>query len=108
MTVLQREHERRWQRAEALRLEVLSATITALERLLPETPVYIYGSVIRPGRFHADSDVDLALTSEPKDMSVYRLQAKFEEAIGRPVDLCILDETRFAEVIMREGMLWTK
>jgi len=108
MTVLQRALAQRLEQREELRKEVLSATLAALDRLVTAGDAYLYGSVVRPGRFHERSDVDIALTAAPGDVPVYRLQARLEDAIGRPVDLCILDETRFGPYIVREGVLWTR
>jgi predicted nucleotidyltransferase len=100
--------KQRRQQCEELRQEVLSATIAALNKLVTRGEAYVYGSVARPGRFGGRSDVDSALTEAPTGMSVYRLQARLEEMIGRPVYLCILDETRVAPGIVREGVLWTR
>ncbi|MGH9837869.1 MAG: nucleotidyltransferase family protein [Blastocatellia bacterium] len=88
-------------------METLLRLRLFLERMLPGREVWVFGSVIRPGAFRENSDVDLALREEPADISSYRLQSLLEEALGRPVDVILLPESRFAETILREGQRWT-
>ncbi|MBM3494916.1 MAG: nucleotidyltransferase domain-containing protein [Armatimonadetes bacterium] len=108
MTILQRAEVARRARLDALRVATLQTALDALDRLIPEGAAYVYGSLLRAGRFHDRSDVDIALEREPEHMSIYRLQAELEDAIGRPVDLCLIGETRFGARIRREGLRWTK
>ncbi len=107
MTLLQQRDEETVRRREDLRLETLSRLRSLLERMLPGREVWIFGSVIRPGGFRESSDVDLALREEPSEISSYRLQSLLEESLGRPVDVVLLPESRFAETILREGQHWT-
>ena len=92
------------------RLEVLEQTRRrlkeVLKELIPGHKVILFGSVTRPGIFNDRSDVDLALESEPPQMSVYRLIAELMERLGRPVDILLLDQCRFRERIRREGEVW--
>lgn len=106
-TFLQRLERERRERLEAERQRMLGVLRDALGRLVPGQRVYVYGSVIRPGRFHDRSDVDLALVEEPSGRSLYGLMADLTDALGRPVDLCMLSETRLREKIQQEGELWT-
>lgn len=59
-----RAAERRAER-EALRRRKLSQAREAIRRLAPRFPavrrVYLFGSLLRPGHFHAASDIDVAL-----------------------------------------------
>ena len=64
----------------------------------------VWRSTRRPGVFNDRSDVDLALETEPPQMSVYRLIAELMERLGRPVDILMLDQCRFRERIRREGL----
>ncbi|HRQ37414.1 MAG TPA: nucleotidyltransferase domain-containing protein [Chloroflexota bacterium] len=63
----QREAER-WQQRETLRLEMLSRVRQAIGQLAPGFPtiqaVYLFGSVVQPGRFTSHSDIDVAVDSE--------------------------------------------
>lgn len=78
----------------------------SLRALIPGHKVILFGSVTRPGVFNDRSDVDLALESEPPQMSVYRLIAELMERLDRPVDILMLDRCRFRERIRREGEVW--
>jgi predicted nucleotidyltransferase len=74
--------------------------------LAPGEKVLVYGSITRTNAFHRRSDVDLAFVEVPKGHSIYRMQVLLEEAVGRPVDLTILGETRLRQKIEQEGELW--
>ncbi|MBI2150860.1 MAG: nucleotidyltransferase domain-containing protein [Acidobacteria bacterium] len=98
----QRIENREKSRHEARRLlrEVLRETI-------PNQRVFVFGSLLRPGKFTGESDIDLALESEPPHMSIYQLISLLSEQMGRRVDVLVLDECRFKDKILREGELWT-
>jgi predicted nucleotidyltransferase len=107
-TLLQRMAEERAARDERLRIEVRDQLRAALREFLPEkTPVILFGSVIMPGRFTENSDVDIALASEPPGMSIYQLTAQLSERLGRRVDVLLLSECRFRDKILLEGETWT-
>ncbi len=107
MTLLQQRDEEIARRREDLRVETLSRLRALLAEKLPGREIWVFGSLIRPGAFRENSDVDLALREEPAEISTYRLQSLLEEELGRPVDVVILPESRFAETILREGQRWT-
>ncbi|MBR8826538.1 MAG: nucleotidyltransferase domain-containing protein [Gomphosphaeria aponina SAG 52.96 = DSM 107014] len=68
---------------------------------------YIFGSVTRTGKFHEQSDIDVAVEQINSEdfFSVIGLVA---EALGREVDIIMLDKCHFAERIRERGILWTK
>jgi len=99
-TLRHREHER-------LRLAVRADLRAALDDLLPQTTVTVFGSLVKPGRFNEYSDVDLALAAEPTAMSVFQLSSLLGERLGRRVDVILLPECRFRARIVREGEQWT-
>jgi predicted nucleotidyltransferase len=78
----------------------------ALRDLLPASRVVVFGSLVRRGIFNAASDIDLALFDEPKDKSVWCLQADLEERLRRPVDVVLLRESRLRQKILRDGEIW--
>lgn len=69
--------------------------------------VLVFGSLTRAGKFTEFSDVDLAIETEPRGRSSCQLMGLLAEALGRAVDVVVLDECRFAEKIRREGEVWT-
>jgi predicted nucleotidyltransferase len=68
--------------------------------------VWLYGSLVKPGRFHEWSDVDLAFESLPPGMSLEYLQSLLSADVGREVDVCLVDRTRLRATIEREGERW--
>jgi len=94
-------------RLESERQGLLSALQRELRSLLAtgET-VWVFGSLIAPGRFSDNSDVDLALERHPTAFSDYWLQGELELRLGRRVDVLVLPETRLREKIEREGLRW--
>ena len=107
MTLLQKRDLARKQR----RLDVFGETRrrlqSALTELIPGQQVIVFGSLTRPGAFNDRSDVDLALESEPRQMSAERLTSELMERLERPVDVLLLNRCRFREKILREGEVWT-
>jgi predicted nucleotidyltransferase len=107
MNLVSRRDVARQERAEQLRQETLARLREAVRAVLPDQAVYVYGSVVRPGAFREGSDVDVALLAEPAGSNTFRVQAELTERVGRPVDVCLLSETRLRDKIVREGELWT-
>ena len=107
LSLLQREAERRSAANERDRLRTRERLAVALGQIKGLGPVWVYGSLVKPGRFGSDSDVDLAFESLPADTSLYLLQSLLSEAVGREVDVCLLGETRLRDKIVTEGERWT-
>lgn len=84
-----REREIREER-EALRLRVLEQAREAIRRAAPDFPairaVYLFGSVVQPGRFHSGSDLDVAVDCEDIEAETPFARA-LEEILDRSVDL---------------------
>lgn len=75
---------------EALRERKLRAARETIRRVAPEHPavrrVYLFGSLLRPGRFGAASDVDVAVECE--DLAAEAPFARaLERELGMPIDL---------------------
>ena len=106
--VLDRALARQRREREALRLAVQAQAL----QLLDESPValdeaILFGSVVRPGRFGARSDVDIAVPDlEPRDF--FTLMGHLEEGLEREIDLVPIDTCHFAEVIRRTGLRWNR
>jgi len=107
MTLLQQIARQRFEKRERARVESRKQLHQVLSRILPGRRVYIFGSVLKPGRFTENSDIDVALESEPTGTSVYQLISILGESIGRRVDVVLLDECRFKDKILKEGEAWT-
>ena len=106
MTLLEELEREKREASERLRREARERLECALRELLPEQIVFVFGSLAQSGRFHARSDVDLAIFELPGGISGFSLQSRLEERLGRPVDLLLLPEHRLKEKIQREGEMW--
>jgi len=84
-----KEQERRAER-ESLRLEVVGRTREAIRQLAPEIPAiraaWLFGSILQPGRFHAGSDVDVAIDCDDPEAETPFWRA-LERALERNIDL---------------------
>lgn len=93
---------------EAARLSTYARLREALTQLLPQgSRVWIFGSVVKKGKFREDSDVDVAIETLPPGISEAQLQNALALRLDRAVDVLKLDETRLRPRIENEGELWT-
>lgn len=85
----QRDAKRRLQ-SEADRLTWLVRTRDTIMRLAPDYPeierVYLFGSLMQPGRFRPDSDLDVAVLSSTVEAESVFWRA-LEQALQRDVDV---------------------
>jgi predicted nucleotidyltransferase len=107
MTLLQDMERERLQRRERLRTEVRGKLRAVLRDTIPGQQVIVFGSLAKPGRFGEESDIDLAVESEPAGMSLYQLTSLLAERMGRRVDVVVWPESRLCDKILREGETWT-
>jgi predicted nucleotidyltransferase len=94
---------------ESERQQILAKTLRLLDDLGPRYNIqraYLFGSVVKPGRFRADSDVDIAVEQIDPRQFIEAL-SKFSMRLNRDVDLIELDKCHFADKIRREGVVWT-
>lgn len=90
------------------RRRVVAHVLELLDRWGPALGIrqaYLFGSVARPGRFHPDSDVDLAV-EQIDDQAFFQAVACFSGELGRPVDVVELAHCPFADRIRKEGIPW--
>ncbi len=75
---------------ESLRERKLGQAREAIRRLAPRFPavrrVYLYGSLLRPGRFRAHSDIDVALECDDLEVETPFARA-LERELATAVDL---------------------
>ncbi len=70
------------------------------------THAFIFGSASRPGHFHEDSDVDIAVESIASDR--YFMAISFLSSwLERDVDLINLNHCPFQHRIRETGIAWT-
>lgn len=75
---------------EALRLRNLEQARETIRRLAPAYPavrrVYLFGSILSPGRFHAGSDIDVALDCDDLEAETPFARA-LERELAAAIDL---------------------
>ena len=80
----------RWTEREALRRAKLEQAREAIRRLAPEFPavhrVFLFGSLLRPGRFHAGSDIDVAIECDDLECETPFARA-LQRELGTLIDL---------------------
>ena len=106
MWLLASERERRRRDDAILADRTRDLLSAALARHVSGTVVWVYGSLVKPGRFHEWSDVDAALESLPAGMTLEYLQSLLSADVGREVDVCLIDRTRLRSVIEGSGERW--
>ncbi len=101
--------DQRRQKLEEVRQQTLQQTFALLDEVMPSLDVdraYVFGSVLRAGRFHERSDVDVAVEAiEPE--AFFALMSRLSSALVRDVDVMDLRKCHFAERVRETGELWT-
>lgn len=95
---------------EITRKRGLQAVSRALDQLSEEyawDDAFIFGSVTQPGRFSDTSDIDIGLWGLQR-FALYEFVGKISTLLDRDVDVVRLEECRFAEKIINNGIQWTK
>jgi predicted nucleotidyltransferase len=106
MWLLASERERRRRHDAILADRTRGLLRVSLPRHIPGAVIWVYGSLVKPGRFHEWSDVDVALESLPAGMTLEYLQSLLSADVGRAVDACLIDRTRLKPVIEGSGERW--
>lgn len=95
---------------EALRRQARKAAVAAIQQVTPRYPqvtqVYLFGSVVQPGRFHGRSDIDIAVAGT--DAAAYfALWRDLEAACtDRMIDLREINvPSHFTDVVRQTGEL---
>lgn len=99
------QHQR--ERREAVRQQWLQRVQAAVADLAPRHPgvarVYLFGSLTQPGRFHSDSDIDLAVACDSLE-SESAFWWALEHALQRTVDMRPLNpENALFETVIASG-----
>ena len=68
---------------------------------------YIFGSILSPGRFYNDSDIDIAVKGL-KNKDFFLFMAFLSDALGKDVDILQLEKHRLKDKIIKEGLLWKR
>lgn len=89
----------------------LRRTVNALDRLSKKikfSEAYLFGSLTQQGNFREDSDVDVAFF-DLSDKDFFYTMAFLSREIGRDVDVIQLEQHKFKDKILANGIKkWTK
>lgn len=66
---------------------------------------YIFGSLVQPGRFHQNSDIDIAVEHVNAEV-FFSVISLISEAMGRDVDVIELSKCPFENRIRQAGIQW--
>jgi uncharacterized protein len=106
--IWRQNRNRQKQSYEKIRISVLGQICDALTVLSHQyvcEEVYVFGSVIKPGRFQPRSDVDIAIKGLDK-FQLYSFIADISSFLQRDVDVIVLEECHFSEFIIKRGLKW--
>jgi predicted nucleotidyltransferase len=107
-TLLAKLNEERARAHETARMVAYRRLRETLCKLLPPgSDVWVFGSVLKPGRFREYSDIDIAVLGLPSGRSEAWLQGELELSLERRVDVLNLNETGLRSKIEQTGERWT-
>jgi predicted nucleotidyltransferase len=108
-SVLDRALAKRRAEWEKQRSVMLARVRVVLDEVLPRYGVeeaYIFGSLVKPGRYHAASDIDVAVVWEHR-RDFFGMAADVSQRLGQDIDILPLEQLPFADKIRDEGLKWT-
>lgn len=94
-----------WERQ---RQATLARVLVVLDEWLPRYGVreaYVFGSLARPGHYHAESDIDIAVVWHGTDF--FDMAGEVSHQLGQDIDILPLAQLPFADKIREEGVKWT-
>lgn len=105
-SVIEAGLKRKQELKEKERQELLKRFINVLANLREKynlSEAFVFGSIVKPGRFIGNSDLDVAVKGLQNDR-YFEFMAEISNEIGRDVDVVELEKCRFTEKIKREGI----
>jgi len=110
ISIWRRASQKKKQVLEQRRLQALDDVRQAISRLCLTynwTDLYVFGSVIKSGRFTERSDIDIGILGLDK-LSHYRFIADLSDILEKKVDVLRLEDCSFADLIKSRGIRWKK
>ncbi|MDI6735825.1 MAG: nucleotidyltransferase domain-containing protein [bacterium] len=96
--------------AEVIRQKLLGEVkdlLSDFSKVIPFEEAYVFGSLVKPGSFFVDSDIDIAFYGL-KDENFIPAISFLSEHLNRDVDVVQLEGYRLEEKIKKEGIKWTE
>jgi predicted nucleotidyltransferase len=88
-------------------LQQVEDALGGLEKKYRWDEAYLFGSIVREGRFGRNSDIDIAL-SGLKKYDYYEFVGEISDLLDKRVDVVLLEECRFAHFIKEKGLKWSR
>ena len=102
----EKEKRRLWEK-EKIRRKAM-AKLSLLNKILSNfsevKKAYIFGLIIKEGKFRENSDIDIALEGKVKE-DYFLIWSELEEKLNKEVDLRILNSGVTSQIIKKEGKL---
>lgn len=97
---------------EKTRKQVLAAVTEILSAIAPKygfSEAYIFGSTVKRGKFHPESDVDIAIFNL-SNQHFFSLMAEMSRRLERNVDLYQIEkmDEGLRRKVEEQGLLWKK
>ena len=68
---------------------------------------YVFGSILKNGRFHARSDIDVAVEGL-SNADYFRFWAELSDRLGRDVNVVQVEKHRLGERVLKGALEWTR
>jgi predicted nucleotidyltransferase len=94
-----------WEKHRIESLHHLNSALVTLKKKYQWETIYIFGSIILKGRFKPHSDIDIAIKGL-NSLEYYQFVGDISAALGKRVDVVLLEECQFASSIQKKGMRW--
>ena len=88
-------------------LQQVQDTLRSLENKYKWDEAYLFGSIVLEGRYRKKSDIDIALLGLKKH-EYYEFIGEISDLLNRRVDVVLLEECRFAQLIKEKGKKWSR
>ena len=88
-------------------LQQVQDTLRSLENKYKWDEAYLFGSIVLEGRYRKKSDIDIALLGLKKH-DYYEFIGEISDLLNRRVDVVLLEECRFAQLIKEKGKKWSR
>jgi len=82
-------------------------TIEILSKKYDWEQIYIFGSLIKEGAFTNHSDIDIGISGLNK-FDHFKFVSDISGILERNVDVALLEDLDFADVIKKRGVQWKK
>lgn len=86
-------------------LEEINQGLLQLSKQYDWEAIYLFGSIIKPGKFRPNSDVDIGIKGLNK-FDLYSFIGDVSLYLNRNVDVVRLEECDFAQKIVERGVRW--